>query len=254
MPETDTKTGCTLKGFSVFSSRCVHGPVPAGFRARGLPCLPALLVVLAAAGAGSGCGRTELDPPHHRTGDAAAEADGPSDGPQDVPSDGPPDLGYEAPIESPAAPDANLDRPVVCQPAPETCNGLDDDCDGQMDEELPPIPCPDGGNRYCVGGAYSECPRRCEVCVPGSRRVCFKSFCTYWGSQACASDGRSFGPCEEWHPPAACAEIARTRMRSRELEQCCLENNYCCVDDFDLDGDGDHSEMIGRCEGVACTR
>ena len=88
--------------------------------------------------------------------------------------------------------------------------------------------------------------------MPGSRRTCFKSFCTYWGSQACSSDGRAFGPCEEWHPPSACAEIARTKMRSRELERCCLDNGYCCVDDFDLDGDGDRTEMIGRCEAVQC--
>jgi hypothetical protein len=140
----------------------------------------------------------------------------------------------------------------VCQPAPEVCNGLDDDCDGARDEDLPGIPCPDGGFRLCVGGRYADCPRRCDVCVPGSKRTCITSYCTYWGSQTCASDGRSFGRCDESRPPPACEEVAQKMMKSPELEMCCLKAGHCCVDEFDLNNNGDRTEMLGRCEAVVC--
>ena len=68
------------------------------------------------------------------------------------------------------------EAPPACQPQPETCNGVDDDCDGTVDEDLPAIPCPNGGGRYCVAGRYSDCPRRCDVCVPGSKRACLTSY------------------------------------------------------------------------------
>jgi len=144
--------------------------------------------------------------------------------------------------------------PIVpgCQPQPEVCNGRDDDCDGKIDEDLPPIPCPNGGNRYCIAGRTSECPRVCEVCRPGSQRVCFISYCTYWGAQTCASDGRSFGLCRERPVPPECESIAKSKRKSRELEQCCIDNGYCCLDEQDLDGDGDRTEMLGRCGAVTC--
>ena len=129
---------------------------------------------------------------------------------------------------------------------------MDDNCNGDVDENQPAIPCPDGGFRYCVGGHYSECPKRCEVCVPGSKRTCITSFCTFWGSQQCLSDGLSWSRCMESPPPAVCKQIAEKMMRSRELEDCCIRNGYCCVDEFDFDGDGDTTEMLGRCESVTC--
>ena len=152
---------------------------------------------------------------------------------------------------SPDLPPPPPDGPV-CVPKTEICNGVDDDCDGNVDEEQPSIPCPNGGDRFCVGGHYSECPRRCDVCVPGSKRTCITTFCTFWGSQECADDGKSFSACKESQPPDACREIANRMMRSPALEQCCIDNGFCCVDEFDLDGDGDRTEMLGRCESVIC--
>jgi hypothetical protein len=135
----------------------------------------------------------------------------------------------------------------------ETCNYLDDDCNGKVDDGLPAIPCPNGGERYCVSGAYSECPRRCEVCVPGSQRECFTSFCTFWGTQTCASDGRSFGPCKESKSPAECQAVTdAAKGASAELEKCAIAQGLCAVDTFDLDGDGDKTEMLGRCDSVTC--
>ncbi len=47
----------------------------------------------------------------------------------------------------------------LCDPRPETCNGLDDDCDGSTDEDLS-RPCSSAcgsGTETCVSGAWSAC-------------------------------------------------------------------------------------------------
>jgi hypothetical protein len=90
------------------------------------------------------------------------------------------------------------------------------------------------------------------VCRPGGVRICQHSFCTFWGEQECAGDGQGFGPCRERHPPPECAGIAQTHKSSPELEQCCLDNGYCCLDMFDLDDDGNSSELLGNCDDVTC--
>jgi hypothetical protein len=139
----------------------------------------------------------------------------------------------------------------ACEPAAEACNGRDDDCNGAVDD-LPAEACPGGGFRFCVAGRLSECPRRCEVCVPGSWRVCQNSFCTFWGEQECAADGQGFGHCREADPPVECAGVAKAHQQSSELEQCCVDNGYCCLDEHDLDGDGNRKEMLGECRDVNC--
>jgi len=166
----------------------------------------------------------------------------------------PPDLILVLPPDAPpATPPPPEPTPTPgCQPQPEACNGKDDDCDGKIDDELAPIPCPNGGSRFCVAGRTSECPRLCELCRPGSRRVCFISYCTYWGTQSCAPDGRSFGLCHESRVPAECESIAKSKKKSLELERCCIDNGYCCLDEHDLDGDGNRTEMLGRCGAVTC--
>jgi hypothetical protein len=158
--------------------------------------------------------------------------------------------------EASLSPDAAAPAPVgsdgACTPFPETCNGIDDDCNGQIDDELPSIPCPGGGARYCVAGRMSACPDRCDVCIPGSQVVCFNSYCLYWGLRTCAADGKGFGPCREEHAPAECAGVASDKKDSPELEQCCVDHGYCCTDRHDLDGDGDRTELLGACGGVLC--
>ena len=169
------------------------------------------------------------------------------------------DAGVDAAIDAavPPVPDAAAPAPdgstgpAPCQPTAEICNGVDDDCNGEVDD-LAPIPCPGGGSRYCVAGRLSACPERCDVCLPGSERVCFLSYCLYWGTQACAADGKSFGPCREDKPPAECDAVARDHKDSPELEQCCVDNGYCCADTHDLDADGNRSEFLGRCDEVTC--
>lgn len=158
--------------------------------------------------------------------------------------------GGPSPVQ-PSGGSTNGAEPLDCEPSPEQCNGLDDDCDGVTDD-LAAEPCPGGGSRFCVGGRFSECPRRCEQCVPGSTRICQNSFCSFWGEQECAADGQGFGPCQESLPPAECRAIAQKFEDSRELLQCCVDNGYCCLDQFDLDGDDDRREMLGNCGDVAC--
>ena len=185
------------------------------------------------------CGRTDLD----AFGRAAVRVDAAT-----LPEP-PVDLGVDRGVDVPRPIDLGVDR---CKPSPETCNGADDDCNGLTDDDLPAIACPNGGSRYCVAGHYSDCPRRCDACVPGSKRTCITSFCTFWGSQSCSADGRSFGACRETQAPPECREVANRMMRSPALEQCCIDNGFCCVDEFDLDHDGDRTEMLGRCETVEC--
>lgn len=145
----------------------------------------------------------------------------------------------------------SLPHEPPCEPSPEACNGRDDDCNGAVDD-LPAQACPGGGSRFCVAGRLSECPKRCEVCVPGSVRICQNPFCTFWGEQECAADGQGFGSCREAEPPPECAGIAKKHQNSRELERCCIDDGYCCLDEHDLDGDGNRREMLGACGDIAC--
>jgi hypothetical protein len=264
--------------------RCrVHGGVTGSSLVR--RAAPLLVALSALPVAPAACGRFPLDltPPQvlplSEDGAATPEVDAAadlSDAALDADAaldlgDAPPDLAVDLPRERApeAGPDARPDLPTdlardvpreaapveagpVCAPRPETCNGVDDDCDGTIDQGLPAIPCPNGGSRYCVAGRYSECPRRCETCVPGSTRECFTTFCTFWGTQTCATDGRSFGACHESRAPAACGSATSGAKRTRALEDCCLAQGLCCVDEFDVDGDGDRAEMLGRCESVVC--
>jgi hypothetical protein len=173
------------------------------------------------------CGRTELD-----VGEAADVAT-----PDGVVAAAP-SLVEASPEGSPEA------SPEVAPPTP---TATADPC-----ADMPPVPCPGGGFEYCVAGHYSECPKRCAACVPGSQRVCFIAYCLRWGIQTCAADGLSFGSCRESPPPAACASLADQSQPAPALEQCCIDNGFCCEDRFDLNGDGNTSDQLGQCSGTTC--
>jgi hypothetical protein len=250
--KTRTKVFCSLRPCGVLIAVGTTGTS----RCLGVACVALALAA---------CGRSQLELTSTTVLPVvdAAVVDAPMDvvlevAPDVVPDLAPelgPDLPADLPVDLPpegAPPPPPPDAGPVCHPQPETCNGVDDDCDGKVDEGLPPIPCPNGGERYCISGKYSECPRRCEVCVPGSERECFTTFCTFWGTEACASDGRSFGPCKETHVPVACQPLTDQAQHSPELEKCCIAQGLCCLDEFDLDNDGDHTDMLGRCDSVTC--
>jgi hypothetical protein len=179
-----------------------------------------LVMSLLAAGVAVGCGRSELDlleiSAAVDAGDELSDVDGSAPG--------------APPVEAAAPP----------TPPADPC------------ADLPPIPCPGGGYKYCVAGSYSDCPKRCSVCVPGSRRVCLIAYCNYWGTQTCTADGQSFGYCVEGSVPPLCQAIADASHSSPALEQCCLDHGYCCKDTFDLNHNGDTGDQIGQCSSVTC--
>jgi len=211
---------------------------------RKLPSI-ALALLLAA------CARTGLDPADvadtDATGVDAQGAGGKTA--TEMPTNGA-QAGSAPTLSTGGTPQVQVEPPQ-CEPHAEKCNGRDDDCNGAVDD-LAPGPCVGGGFRFCVAGKWSECPRRCDVCVPGSVRICQNSFCSFWGEQECAADGQGFGHCREAKPPPECAATADRFQSSKELEQCCLDNGYCCLDEHDLDGDGDRREMLGACGDVVC--
>ena len=148
------------------------------------------------------CSRTGLepgdlgaaaDPLPSATTMTAIDAGGPRPGPTSA------DAGSIQPNET--------SRDPNCVPSAEACNGVDDDCNGAIDD-VPAVACASGGFSYCVAGQQSACPSRCETCIPGSERVCFTSYCTFWGTQTCTADGRSFGSCHEHRVPSECAGAA----------------------------------------------
>ena len=170
-------------------------------------------------------------------------------------ADPPPDGGPDAAVGLPdAGPDAEP-PPSPCEPEQERCDGLDNDCNGQLDDGLAPEACEGGGFRFCVGGALSACPRACAVCRPDSTRVCFPAYCSRWGTQTCEADGLAWGPCSEQPTPAECQGAADTwdaADDSPDTETCCIDRGECCQDHWDLDADGDVSESVGACDAVTC--
>jgi hypothetical protein len=90
------------------------------------------------------------------------------------------------------------------------------------------------------------------VCVPGSEVACYTSYCTYWGTMACASDGLSWGGCKEAKVPTECQAVANASMDSVALERCCIAQGFCCLDSYDLNGNGDTKDLIGNCDSVTC--
>jgi hypothetical protein len=220
--------------------------------------LPRLALVAVGTALSIACGRTPIpwaEAEDHRTG-GGNQYEGGSRVPPHLADAAPPPVTPDAGPVPTAAPTSTTEPPVNvvprCTPVDEACNGKDDDCDGKVDNDLAPVPCAGGGAQYCVAGRFSACPTRCEACVPGSERVCFKSYCTYWAVEKCAADGRAFGACRERRAPDECMDIALKHKDSVELEQCCIDQGYCCRDDHDLDHDGVIGEMIGRCEEVSC--
>jgi len=84
-----------------------------------------------------------------------------------------------------------------CQSAPETCNGLDDDCDGVVDNHLTDCP------GFCVGGS-------CVGCV---------------GDGDCPADGWNTTTVTRWAPLDACNE--QEQQRRDFLDYSCSSN--ACV-------------------------
>lgn len=163
------------------------------------------------------------------------------------------DVGLDV-AEPDGSPEAEPDPEAgpECEAEEEICDGEDNDCDGEIDEDIPPEPCTGSGSSRCVMGHWSECPQPCDVCVPGTVRQCFETYCTGWGVQTCATDGRSWNYCEEAPVPNACDDGFGWVDSVPSTEQCCIDEGFCCQDYWDLDGDGQTDDSVGTCYGIDC--
>ena len=97
-------------------------------------------------------------------GPAEGEGEGPAEGEGEGPAEGEGEGPAEGEGEGPAEGEGEGEGPP-CEPDPEVCNGADDDCDGQVDEDDPEI----GGG--CDTGELGPCwqgRKRCE----GGELVC----------------------------------------------------------------------------------
>lgn len=161
-----------------------------------------------------------------------------------LPDSAPPDASVPEPDATTDAGCAEGDHCIVqCHPSAEVCNGLDDDCDGQIDDgvlnacdECGPVPgevC-DGIDNDCDGAIDEGCP-----CGPGYVRVnttCGRGACLNYGQTACVN-GHVVDSCE-FDPPVT------------------ADDTTCDGIDEDCDGTPDDNFVPARSEcGIgACAR
>ena len=116
---------------------------------RGVRCAVALAAVAVASCASSDVGTGLVDAP---------DVDAPE------PDASPPDASEpDAPTDAP--PDAAIDAIDACVPLAETCNGMNDDCDGAIDEGF-------NLGTMCDGADSDLCPEGAIVCAGPGATVC----------------------------------------------------------------------------------
>jgi len=133
-------------------------------------------------------------------------------------------------------------------PTPEVCNGIDDDCNGLVDEGLPALVCGVGGCQRTVAACSGGAP---QACVPGAA-----------GTEACnASDDDCDGMVDESLAPLTCGvgACARTVVACvGGVTQACTPGapgtEACNGVDDDCDGAVDESLGTTSCGVGACGR
>jgi len=119
-------------------------------------------------------------------------------------------------------------------PAPEACNSMDDDCDGDVDE-LAPIECYPSDLDGCTdddGDGAFECDGVCRV-----------------GASSCA--GGAFGECLDFVGPQAdevCTPDPETPARDEDCDGV-IDEGCSCVEDQACYGGPDGTQGVGVCIG-----
>ena len=88
------------------------------------------------------------------------------------------------------------------------------------------------------------------LCIVGAWRYCDTPAYGYWGTQYCLENGLEWGRCTETAIPEPCAEVEV--WYSPRAVECCIENDFCCQDMWDIDHDGDTWDSLGNCVDVLC--
>jgi uncharacterized protein YkwD len=217
------------------------------------PAITSFLVLLAACGnddknRGSPDGELDGDDPagdvlHDTATDGTGDpaGDGTEDGDSDPEADPGADPGADAPV----------DVPEDCVPVPGgtevECNGVDEDCDGQVDEDFEPGACGEGACRRdstCTGGV--------EECTPGS---------TTGDDTDCDDvDDDCDGTADEHYISRACGTGAceRDSTCTAGIEDCTPGSPSADTDcddvDDDCDGTADEHYVSHSCGTGPCER
>jgi hypothetical protein len=154
-------------------------------------------------------------------------------------------------------------RAETCPPGePEICNGLDDDCNGAVDDGLECAlgtvstcgPCALGRKTCTASCTWSECVLPPEVCSPGTVVTCTPSACAI--GHATCPPSCSWGPCVADHSDCSpgttrgcslpsCGSGTQTCGSDCAWGGCagtCPPGHTCCPGEgcFDLDWHDDH--------------
>ena len=125
---------------------------------------------------------------------------------------------------------------------PETCNGADDDCDGQTDEGVPSDAC-------TIESAWGECSGQ-SACAAG------EGYCDAPIPAAEACDGAD-DDCDGETDEDTEAECSPGLCAAGACDAVCADHAGCAADAFcdlaDVDGDGDPAECLSkRSDGQKC--
>ena len=115
--------------------------------------------------------------------------------------------------------------------APDACNGLDDDCDGEQDEDAEPLlcnnGCPQWGYQYCVDGDFSVCDAPSPVSEDDDPCNGLDDDCDGLidEGQDCGCDPTEIGPLA---PDCTIAEMQQAQLQCGTAKKDCVcENGQC---------------------------